>query len=217
MDKEQTRQALLANGVIAVIRSRVDGDLLHAGVEALVSGGVRSIEITRSTPNTYDVIRSLVAEFANGRAIIGAGTITTTEECVQAIEAGAQYVVSPIVHPGIVEPCIDAGVLLFMGAFTPTEVYHAHIAGADYVKIFPAGTLGPDYISALRGPFPDIPLVPTGGIGCEDIAAYRKAGAAMVGCGSQLAPSAYISERRTDDLRERAVRFAEAFHSAPLE
>ena len=175
---------LLNPGIIAVVRAK-RADQVVPLAEALVAGGVIAIEVTLTTPNAIAAIRDAKQKLGD-RALIGVGTVLDVATCRAAIEAGAQFVVSPIVRPELVPVCHAAGVPVMLGAYTPTEAQLAHEAGADFVKIFPADGLGPKYIRNLLAPLPHLRIVPTGGVDLNTIADFLKAGCAAVGAGGSL-------------------------------
>jgi 2-dehydro-3-deoxyphosphogluconate aldolase/(4S)-4-hydroxy-2-oxoglutarate aldolase len=151
----------------------------------LVERGVRCLEISLTTPGAVGAISSL-RERLGSAASVGAGTVIGADALVAVLDAGAQFVVTPVVEPHVIGACARAGVPCYPGALTATEVLTAWRAGASAVKVFPAGSLGPGYVKALRDPLPDIPLVPTGGIALDAIPAYLDAGSLAVGLGGPL-------------------------------
>ena len=187
---------------VAVLRAN-GAPRAAAAARAIVAGGVRAIEVTMTVPDAYDVMRQLAGD---GSLILGAGTVLTAEEVDACVEAGARFIVSPTCCPEVIARAKDHDVVAIPGAMTPTEVLAAWNHGADMVKIFPAARLGPEYLSDLRGPLPDIPLVPTGGITDENALAYLDAGATLLCFGSWLADRAAMAEGRFDVLTERARR-----------
>jgi 2-dehydro-3-deoxyphosphogluconate aldolase/(4S)-4-hydroxy-2-oxoglutarate aldolase len=177
--------ALLTNpGIIAVVRAQRQEQVLPLA-ESLIAGGVIAIEITMTTPNAIEAIRGLRQKLGT-HAIIGVGTVLDRETCHAAIQAGAEFVVSPILRRELIEVAHRAGCPIMLGAYTPTEAQLAHEAGADFVKIFPADALGPGYIRAIRAPLPHLRIVPTGGVDLNTLADFLKAGCAALGVGSSL-------------------------------
>jgi len=208
MNKQETLNRLHALGLVAVIRGP-SPELTLRMVEALVAGGVTGIEITYTTPNAPDVVRAL--DRAMGDSILlGMGTLTDPAQAVEAQEAGARYLVSPITDEALGRAMVATGLPVMMGALTPTEVYRAHCLGSDVVKLFPGSAVGPDYVKALHGPFPHIPIMPTGGVDEHNLAAWFKAGVWAVGAGSQLSPSGLAKAGRFDEITATAARFAAA-------
>lgn len=175
---------LRENPIIAVLRARDAGDY-DAVIDVLAENGVRSVELTLSTPNTFEHLPALVAR-GGADVEIGLGTITTVDEAQRAIDAGARYLVTPITKLDIVALAVRNGVPVFPGGLTPTELFSAWEAGATAVKIFPAQTVGPEYGSHLRGPFPELQFVPSGGITLADIPFWLRAGATAVSLGGPL-------------------------------
>jgi 2-dehydro-3-deoxyphosphogluconate aldolase/(4S)-4-hydroxy-2-oxoglutarate aldolase len=177
-------ELLRENPIIAVLRARDAADY-DAVIDVLVENGVHSVELTLSTPNTFEHLPALVAR-GGADVEIGLGTITTVNEAQRAIDAGARYLVTPITRLDVVELAVRNGIPVFPGGLTPTELFSAWEAGATAVKIFPAETVGPQYGSHLRGPFPDLQFVPSGGITLADIPLWLHAGAAAVSLGGPL-------------------------------
>lgn len=196
---------LLANPLIAVLRAR-DASDYHAAVEVLAESGVRSIELTLTTPGTFEQLPGLVTRMGSG-VEIGVGTVTTADEARRAIDGGAKYLVTPIVNLEVIAVALKASVPVIPGGLTPTELHAAWIAGATAVKIFPAETVGPQYGSHLRGPFPSLRFIPSGGVRLEDIPAWLKAGATAVSLGGPLIGDAMTGGSLTA-LGERARRAA---------
>jgi 2-dehydro-3-deoxyphosphogluconate aldolase/(4S)-4-hydroxy-2-oxoglutarate aldolase len=195
----------LKGRAIPVIRFDDAADARTA-VDWLRQGGLKIFEITATVPSFAELIAELASR---PELIIGAGTILDSEAARAAIDAGARFLVSPCFVAEVVEAALRAGLPVFPGAATPTEVHHAHRAGATAVKIFPARQLGgPGYIAALCSVFPNIPLMPTGGIGIEDAPDYFRAGAIAVGMGGQLVTEADIKAGRRDEVVARAARLA---------
>ncbi|MBP3976558.1 bifunctional 4-hydroxy-2-oxoglutarate aldolase/2-dehydro-3-deoxy-phosphogluconate aldolase [Microbacterium sp. BLY] len=195
-------------GILAVLRAPSPEQALEAS-EAILRGGVSGIEVTFSTPDAPAVIRELIARHGD-TAYIGAGTVTTAEQATQAADAGAAFLVSPGTLPDLTRAMLDTGRVVMTGAMTPTEVMGALELGVDVVKIFPASLGGPSYLGALRGPFPDAPLMPTGGVKPDNLADWFAAGAVAVGAGGDLANGAAIANGDWADIEQRAARFAAA-------
>lgn len=188
----------------AVAVLRADDPLTAvSAAQAILAGGIRVIEVTMTVPDAYDVMRQLVDQTP---AILGAGTVLTAEQVDGCIEAGARFIVSPACCSEVIKRAKEHDVVVIPGAMTPTEVLTAWRLGADMVKIFPAARLGPEFLSDLRGPLPDIPLVPTGGITDENALDYLRAGAALLCFGSWLVDRGVMAEGRFDQLTERARR-----------
>ncbi|BAS18110.1 KHG/KDPG aldolase [Arthrobacter sp. Hiyo8] len=174
---------LLDTRVVAVLRAKHAKDYSPV-IEALRVGGVLSIELTLSTPGVFEELPLLLDRF--GDAVeIGVGTVTTPAEAETALDLGAAYIVTPITEPDVITACTRRGVPVFPGGLTPTELHTGWKLGATAVKLFPASTVGPGYISQLRGPFPDIQVVPSGGLTIEDVPAWIRAGALAVSLGGR--------------------------------
>ncbi len=187
--------------VLGIIRYRVPGDL-RAVIDALGAGGVPLVEITIDTPGALEAI----ARAASDGLTVGAGTVTTPDEVRAAVDAGAGFLVSPAFVPEMVASALAAGVEPIPGVLSPSELLAARRAGAEAVKVFPAGPAGgPALVRALRGPFPDVPLLPTGGIGPQDVKAFLDAGATCVGLGATLVGSEPPSADDVDAIRSRAA------------
>jgi 2-dehydro-3-deoxyphosphogluconate aldolase/(4S)-4-hydroxy-2-oxoglutarate aldolase len=172
-------------GLIPVIRA-ASADAAMAVVEVLLDAGLAVAEITMTVPNAIDAIASVTARFGD-KVLVGAGTVTDVETTRRAIDAGAEFIVTPCLIPQVIETAHRADVAVLPGALTPTEVFEAFRMGGDMVKVFPVHNVGgAAYLRALRGPFPEIPLVPTGGVTLENLGEMFDAGAAAVGVGSEL-------------------------------
>jgi len=188
---------LCAKGIIAVVRARDSGQLLEVA-KALLAGGVDCIEITMTTPNALAVIsdcRRAIGE----EAIIGVGSVLDAPTVDRAVRAGAQFVVSPVFRPAVIDAAHAAGLPVVPGAFTPTEILSAAEAGADLVKVFPAGQFGPGYFKDILAPMPHLKLTPTGGVDLTTAADWIAAGAATLGVGSALVTKSALA---AGDFRE---------------
>jgi 2-dehydro-3-deoxyphosphogluconate aldolase / (4S)-4-hydroxy-2-oxoglutarate aldolase len=198
-------QALLQCPVIAIIRERSPERDLVEVIEALIDGGIRAVEVTVDSPN-WDVV---MPRFAGRTGVaIGAGTVRTVAELDRLVTAGGCFAVSPHVEPAIIEATLARGLTPLPGAMTPTEVHQAAVAGTEYVKLFPAVTVGPQHLRALRGPFPSLQAIPTGGIGPDDLEAWFSAGAVAAGLGGLLVTGsvAEIAERSRRLVAQLALR-----------
>ncbi len=198
-------------GVVGVVRL-ADAKLGREVAHALVAGGVSAIEITMTVPRAVELIAELSA--AVPEALIGAGTVTDAQTARDVIAAGARYVVSPVFRPAVVEACLERDVPALPGCFTPTEILNAWELGVDAVKLFPATTLGPSFIKDLRGPFPSIKIVPTGGVSLGNAAEWIRAGAMAIGVGSALLDPKAIQAGRFDIVTDNARAFAAAVRGA---
>ncbi len=200
-------------GLVPIVRTPSTEDAFRAA-EAIIGGGIGIAEITMTVPNAIRVLEQLAERFGD-KVLLGAGTVLDPETCRAALLAGAEFIVTPSLDTGVIEvarrytkPCIP-------GALTPTEVVTAWQAGADMVKIFPCGPVGgPNYIKALRGPFPQIEFVPTGGVNLQNIPEFIKAGAAAVAVGGELLDLKALREGRLEEIAANARRFVEAVRSA---
>ncbi len=212
MDKQTILNKIQKLGLLAVIRGP-SPELTLKMVEALFAGGVRGIEITYSTPNAPQVVETLAQQYGED-ILLGMGTLTEVEHAIQALEAGANFLVSPHCEKALAEAMRATGLPMMLGALTPTEVIQAYRLGSDVVKIFPGSLVGPDYIKALKGPFPYIPMMPTGGVSVDNVAAWFKAGVFAVGAGSNLCPTAWAKEGRFAEITAVARAFVEAVNQA---
>ncbi|SDK79364.1 2-keto-3-deoxy-phosphogluconate aldolase [Cryobacterium psychrotolerans] len=203
-----TLAPLINARVLAVVRAPSAESALLAA-DALVAGGIFGLEITYSTPDAPAVIRELDARYGE-RIYLGAGTVTTPEEASMAAAAGARFLVSPGTRPGLTAAMKATGLVVLTGALTPSEVMAAIEYGADVVKIFPASLGGPAFLKALRGPFPDVALMPTGGVTPENLDAWFAAGAVAVGAGGDLVSGADLASGRYDEVERKARLFASA-------
>jgi len=170
--------------------------------------GFTNIEVTLNTPGAAKMIEHARVEFGNA-INIGAGTVCTLEDYALAIAAGASFIVTPIVVKEVIEKAVESGVPIFPGAFTPTEIYTAWNLGASMIKVFPASSLGPDFIKSVKAPLPNIKLMPTGGIGLDNMKAYKNAGADGLGIGSPIFPTALIQLKNENNMRKHFKAFKE--------
>ena len=200
--KSEIISLLTDPGIIAVVRAQKTDQVLPLS-EALIAGGVIAIEITMTTPNAIEAIRGAKKTLGD-RGLIGVGTVLDVLTCRAAIEAGAEFVVSPILRPELVAPCRAADKPIMLGAYTPTEAQLGHEAGADFIKILPSDGLGPNYIRAIRAPLPHLRIIPTGIAKAEDIAEFIKAGCAGVGLGSLLVSSEILRTNNWSELTRSA-------------
>jgi 2-dehydro-3-deoxyphosphogluconate aldolase / (4S)-4-hydroxy-2-oxoglutarate aldolase len=185
MSRADARETIECTGIIPVLRAR-SADEARALVEALVAGGIAVIEVTMTVPGAVDLLRTLKSEYGD-RLLLGSGTVTTVAEAEATIQAGAEFVVSPSLHPEVIAATRARGKVAIPGALTPTEAITACHAGADYVKIFPCSAVGgASYLKALLAPFPELRLIPTGGVTLQTAADFLKAGARALGVGSDL-------------------------------
>src|SRR5881398_2816812 len=206
--KSEIISLLTDPGIIAVVRAQKTEQVLPLS-EALIAGGIIAIEITMTTPNAIEAIRN-ASRNLGPRAMMGVGTVLDSRTCREAIEAGAEFVVSPILRPEIANAARELDRPVMIGAYTPTEAQLAHEAGADFVKIFPADTLGPGYVKSLRAPLPHLRIVPTGGVDVHNVGDFLKAGCAALGVGSSLVSAKILQESDWPALTNKASEFVEA-------
>ena len=202
--RAQIVHAVESFGVVAVIRLK-DAGRLRAVVDALASGGVRALEVTMTVPGAVDLIREL-APTLSSEFLLGAGTVVDAKTAAAVIDAGARFIVSPVFRPEVVRACHERDVPAMPGCFSPTEILAAHDCGADIIKVFPATTLGPQYIKDVRAPLPQVKLMPTGGVSVENAGDWIRAGAAAVGVGSALLDAAAIESGRFEVITSNARR-----------
>lgn len=198
--------------LVGILRGLDTEPALHAAQSA-AAGGITNLEVTLNTPEATDQIRRL-SDMMGDRVNIGAGTVRSVRDVQTALAAGATYIVTPMVDAQVVAACREAGAPVLVGAFTPSEIIQAWNCGATMVKVFPANTLGPRYLSDLRGPLSDIPLMPTGGVTVENLTEFQRAGAMAFGIGGPLFDSARITAQDWDWVRDKAQAFVEAFETA---
>ncbi|MFP3853599.1 MAG: bifunctional 4-hydroxy-2-oxoglutarate aldolase/2-dehydro-3-deoxy-phosphogluconate aldolase [Anaerolineales bacterium] len=205
MDKEKTLERLAELGVIAVLRGPSE-DLTVKMVEALVEGGVRGIEITFTTPNATQVVRDLLHSFSE-EIVLGMGTLTEPDHAEEAKQAGASFIVSPYTESSLASAMTDTGLVVMLGALTPSEVMRSLQLGSDIVKLFPGSAFGPDYLRALRGPYPQLNVMPTGGVDLDNLADWFAAGVFAVGAGSSLCPREWAQQGEFHRISKRAEQF----------
>ncbi len=214
MNKVEVLEKVKQVGLLAVIRGP-SAELTVKMVDALVIGGVLGIEITYSTPNAEEVVLELSGKYGDS-IVLGMGTLTKLEQALSAKIAGASFLVSPICEPALVKSMVASGLLCMAGALTPTEVFQAYKMGVDVVKVFPGSLGGPAYIKALKGPFPYIPMMPTGGVSAANAAEWFAAGVVAVGAGSELCPPQLAKEGKFDEISKRAADFVQVVRSARI-
>ena len=212
MTKSQIIDGVLNPGIVAVIRVESAAALLPI-CEALLAGGITGLEITMTSPDALPTIAEASKRFGD-RALIGVGTVLDPETCRAAILAGAQFVVTPVCRPAIVEMCLRYARPVVCGAYTPTEALTAHEAGADFIKLFPADGLGPKYIQNLLAPLPMLRIIPTGGVTVETAGDFLRAGCAALGVGSSLLAKEFLQNKDWAGLTARARDFVAAVSQA---
>jgi 2-dehydro-3-deoxyphosphogluconate aldolase/(4S)-4-hydroxy-2-oxoglutarate aldolase len=200
-------ELLLEHKIVAILRG-IEDRHADATAQALIDGGIHMMEITMNTDGAAAMIDRWRTKF-DGKAAVGAGTVTDVALAKQAADAGAQYLISPNLDEEVIAYGREHGLSVWPGVMTPTEIVKAWKAGADAVKIFPMGTLGIGYLQEIRGPLNDIPMIATGGVDLHNIADYFKAGANAVGMGSKLVNMEWIREEKFAQITERARQFVE--------
>lgn len=204
--------AVRATGVLAVVRAPSPDAAIEAA-DALIRGGVTGIEVTYSTPEAPAVIAELRRRHGD-RALVGAGTVTAPDQAEESADAGAQFLVSPGTLPELTRAMLATGLVTMTGAMTPTEVMGAMALGVDVVKVFPASLGGPSFLKALREPFPDAVLMPTGGVTADNLAQFLAAGAIAVGAGGDLLARDALATGDWDRVEARARDYAAALRAA---
>jgi 2-dehydro-3-deoxyphosphogluconate aldolase/(4S)-4-hydroxy-2-oxoglutarate aldolase len=212
MDRVGVVAAVEREGIVAVIRMQ-EPDKLRAVVDAIAEGGVRAMEVTMTVPGAVELIRQLAPTMPPG-FLLGAGTVIDEDTAVRVIEAGAQFIVSPVFRPEVVAACHRHDVPAMPGCFTPTEILDAWDAGADIVKVFPATALGPGYIKDVRAPLPQLKLMPTGGVTLDNAGDWIRAGAVAVGVGTALLDKKAIAAADYKVLRGNAERIVASVRAA---
>lgn len=195
------KHRLWHNGILAILRG-LDKQETYDTVQALIEAGIFMVEVTSDSPNAWHVINTLKTK--EPRLVVGAGTVLDTETAREAIEAGADFLFSPVVRPEVIQIAHRYGRMAIPGVMTPTEALLAMECGADIVKLFPAGSLGVSYLKELRGPFPYIPFIPTGGITAQNASAFIKAGAVAVGMGSALVNKDWLKTKNFAEITRMA-------------
>lgn len=200
-------------GLVPVVRALSADDALEA-CRALVRGGLRALEVTMTVPGAHEVIATLSAELGE-HVMVGAGTVTSAAEVSDCLRAGARFIVTPVCLPELVAPAHEGKVVVALGALTPTEVWSASRAGADVVKVFPASAMGgPSYIQALKAPFPEVKLMPTGGVTLSTIEPFLAAGAFALGVGGALVDITLLRERGSEAIADQARAYVAKFNEA---
>jgi 2-dehydro-3-deoxyphosphogluconate aldolase / (4S)-4-hydroxy-2-oxoglutarate aldolase len=212
MTKPEIISRLLDPGIVAIIRAD-SSDQLLAVAEALLAGGVTVMEVTMTTPNALQVIGEVAARFGE-KVLIGVGSVLDPETCRAAILAGAEFVVTPVTKPEVIQMCNRYGKPIASGAFTPTECLLAHESGADFVKLFPADLHGPKYIRTLLAPLPMLQIIPTGGVTPETAADFLAAGCVALGAGTSLVSKEILASHDWRRLATRAEEFVRAVKNA---
>jgi len=212
MNKLAVRALIEKIGIVPVIRASSAEEARFAA-DCVCNGGVPIVEITMTVPGAVEVIRELAK--AMPEMLVGAGTVLNEEAAHKCADAGAQFLVTPGFDAPTIVAAQERDLLIMAGALTPTEVMAATKSGTDFVKVFPCGSLGgPKYIQALRGPFPEVPLVPTGGVNLETAADYIRAGAAALGVGGEMISKEALKARDGDVISKLAALFVDLVRDA---
>jgi 2-dehydro-3-deoxyphosphogluconate aldolase/(4S)-4-hydroxy-2-oxoglutarate aldolase len=208
VDKRKVRRRIEEIGIVPVVRASSPREACLAA-EAVCKGGIPIVEITMTVPGAIEVIREL-AKSCGAEVLIGAGTVLNAADALRCLDAGAQFLVSPGFNRATVDLAARESKLIMAGALTPTEIIEAWTAGSDLVKVFPCGQVGAaKYIKALKGPLPQIPLVPTGGVNLTTAAEFIEAGAAALGIGSELIQPEALKSNKPELIIETARKFLE--------
>jgi 2-dehydro-3-deoxyphosphogluconate aldolase/(4S)-4-hydroxy-2-oxoglutarate aldolase len=210
--RDEQIKVIEESGIIAIVRFDRSEQLIQVA-RAIKAGGVDIIEFTMTTPNALGIIEESTREFGD-EVLLGAGTVLDAETARAAILAGAEFIVAPTLDSEVIEVCRRYSKVVIPGAFTPTEILTAWQLGADFVKVFPASFGGPGYLKAIRGPLPQVKLMPVGGVSVENTADFIKAGAAAVAVGGNLVKKRAIAEGNFAELTEIARQFVTAIRRA---
>lgn len=206
MSKNEVIEKIVAGGVIPVIRADSASEA-RLCIDALIAGGITVIEVTMTVPGAVDLITALATDVGDD-ILIGAGTVLDEETASECIAAGAKFIVSPATNFDVIQYCVDSEIVVMPGALTPTEVVNAWEAGADFVKVFPAGSVGgPNYLRSLKAPLPHIKLIPTGGVSQANAADFIRAGAEAVGVGADLVDPNAVRQGQVASITENAQKY----------
>jgi 2-dehydro-3-deoxyphosphogluconate aldolase/(4S)-4-hydroxy-2-oxoglutarate aldolase len=212
MKKQEVRSIIENVGIVPVIRASSAEEARFAA-DSVAKGGVPIVEITMTVPGAVEVIRELVKMMPE--VLVGAGTVLNEDAARQCADAGAQFLVTPGFDRTTVAAARKLDLLIMAGALTPSEIMAASTSGADFIKVFPCGSLGgPKYLQALRGPFPHVPFVPTGGVNLETAADYIRAGAAALGVGGEMIAKEALQVRDGDVISKLAALFVDLVRDA---
>lgn len=215
MERSAVIQHIESLGVIPVIRA-ASADEASAVIDAVAEGGIDVFEVTMTVPNAIELIKNISRKFGDS-ALVGAGTVMHPETAERCIDAGAQFVISPALNLETINACSRRDVAVMPGALTPTEIVTAWNAGADFVKVFPAGAVGgPNYIKSVLGPLPDVKIIPTGGVSLDNAGDFIRAGAKAVGLGTDLVDFKAVREGNAHLVSERARRLVEVVKEARI-
>ncbi len=212
LSRSEINAHLSALGIVAIVRT-LTYELVAPVCDALVSGGIVALEVTLTVPEALRALHEMHQRFG-ARILLGAGTVLDATQCRLAIEAGAQYVISPVTKLEIIAAAHTLNKPVMLGAYTPTEAQLAHEAGADFIKVFPADKLGPAYIRSIRAPLPHLRIVPTGGVDLQTAPEFLKAGCAALGVGSSLLKTEILNTRNWPELTRLASEFVRVVREA---
>lgn len=213
MTKQQVLEQIRQIGLVPVVRA-ASADEATQAIEAISAGGVNVFEVTMTVPDAVNLIKKLVEKFGE-TALIGAGTVLTPDDAEDCIEAGAQFIISPALNLETIKVCNEKGIAIMPGALTPTEILTAWNAGADVVKVFPAGALGgANYIKSLKAPLPHVEIIPTGGVSLATGADFIRAGAIALGVGADLVDLESLRGGNSQVLTEKARQYLELVKKA---
>ncbi|PRX28276.1 2-keto-3-deoxy-phosphogluconate aldolase [Orenia metallireducens] len=213
MDKQIKLKKILDKGVVPVLRT-MDTEKMFKAIEALNKGGIDVFEITLDNPAALDVIKELSIRMKDTDVLVGAGTVLDGETARAAILAGAEFIFCPTFNKDVIDVCNRYAKVVIPGVMTPTEAINAYQAGADLVKVFPAGVLGPKYIKSIKGPLPHISIISTGGINLDNAADFIKAGVEGIGAGGSLVDKEAINNENYEELTKKAKQFIEIVQEA---
>jgi len=212
MPKQDAVNTIRESGIIAIIRADGPEGLVEAA-SALYAAGILAVEISLTTPGTLTAVAAVQSILPPG-CLIGVGTVMDARTVHQSVRAGAQFVVSPICSQSIIQACLEAQIPVVSGAYSPTEAWNAFDGGADFIKIFPANQLGPEYMKALLAPMPQLTLVPTGGVTVQNCLHYLRAGCAAVAIGTSVVNAQLIREKNWQGITTRAEEYVRAVRRA---
>jgi len=215
MTKNETLSRIVRSGVVAVLRAP-SGEMLSDVAEALLAGGVEAIEVTFTVPGAHRVLEQ-VADRLGDKILLGAGTVLDPETARVALLAGAEFIVGPTVNLDVIRLCQRYDKAMIPGALTPTEVLTAWEAGADVVKVFPSDLTGPKYLKALRGPLPQVRLMPTGGVNLQTAADFLRAGACALGIGGSLVEAKAVAAGDMARIQSLARQYTEIVNNTRAE
>jgi 2-dehydro-3-deoxyphosphogluconate aldolase/(4S)-4-hydroxy-2-oxoglutarate aldolase len=211
---EKTQEIIERVGLIPVLRAKSVAQG-RAVVEAMVAGGVTVVEVTMTVPGAIELLKQLRSEYSPKDLLLGSGTVTTADQCQATIDAGAEFVVSPSLHPDVIAATKANNKISCPGALTPTEAITAWNAGADYVKIFPCSAVGgASYLKSLLAPFPHLKIIPTGGVTLQTAESFVRAGARALGVGSDLVNLAAIDAGKPETITETARAYLKVLAEA---